>query len=176
MLRPALASQGCGCNGGGAGAGAGAGRASPACSAAPTDGTSPPTHPQFVADYVGGEYEDRLRQAKFCLAPYGHGFGMRLVQAALAGCVPVIVQEHVVQAFEDVLPYETFSVRLSNDDLPRIREILRGVTPEQYRGMLHALGAHRGAFFWQPDMGGKAFDYTIASLRRRYLNLKAEHF
>ena len=27
----------------------------------------------FVDGGVGGEYEDRLRSAKFCLAPYGHG-------------------------------------------------------------------------------------------------------
>ena len=45
-------------------------------------------------------------------------------------------QEHVAQPFEDVLPYEAFSIRLSNDDLPLVREILRGVTDAQYRQLL----------------------------------------
>lgn len=40
------------------------------------------------------------------------------------------------QTFEDVLPYEQFSVRLNNEDLPNIREILRGVTDAQYRYLL----------------------------------------
>lgn len=29
-------------------------------------------------------------------------------------------QEHVYQAFEDVLPYEEFSIRLNNEDLPQV--------------------------------------------------------
>lgn len=34
---------------------------------------------------------------------------------------------------QDLIPYETFSIRLSNEDLPRLREILRGVSDAQYR-------------------------------------------
>jgi hypothetical protein len=30
----------------------------------------------------------------------------------LVGCVPVIIQPHVFQPFEDVLDYDAFSVRL----------------------------------------------------------------
>lgn len=37
------------------------------------------------------------------------------------------------QPYEELVPYELFSLRLSNDDLPRLREILRSVTDEQYR-------------------------------------------
>lgn len=43
-------------------------------------------------------------------------------------CTP---QEHVFHPFEEVLPYETFSIRLNNADLPRLREILRSVTDDQ---------------------------------------------
>lgn len=38
------------------------------------------------------EYEQRLREAKFCFAPYGVGWGIRLLQCILTGSVPVIVQ------------------------------------------------------------------------------------
>ncbi|PSC75115.1 exostosin-like glycosyltransferase [Micractinium conductrix] len=133
--------------------------------------------PEFdwVEGGVGGEYQERLRTAKFCLAPYGHGWGLRLPQAMLAGCVPVIIQEHVAQPFEDVLPYEAFSIRLSNDDLPLVREILRGVTDAQYRQLLEGVLQYLPAFHWHTPAGGKAFDYTIAALRRRSMHLKALH-
>ena len=39
-----------------------------------------------------GHYEQLMGSAKFCLAPYGHGWGIRLGQVMLAGCVPVIIQ------------------------------------------------------------------------------------
>jgi hypothetical protein len=39
-----------------------------------------------------GQYDRLMSSAKFCLAPYGHGWGIRLGQVMLAGCVPVIIQ------------------------------------------------------------------------------------
>ncbi|PSC67271.1 exostosin-like glycosyltransferase [Micractinium conductrix] len=94
----------------------------------------------------------------------------------LSGCVPVIIQEHVFQPYEDVLPYEQFSIRLNNADLPQIREILEGVTDEQYRWLLQGVVQFAPAFTWEPSVGGRAFNYTIASLRRKYLNFKAEYY
>jgi len=86
------------------------------------------------------------------------------------------VQEKVFQPFEDILPYEDFSLRLTNEELPRLREILRGITQEQYRAMLAALVQYRNAYHWHPQAGGRAFDYTIASLRRRRMRLKAMYY
>ncbi len=57
---------------------------------------------------------------RYCLAPYGWGWGIRLSQIILSGCVPVIIQPHVFQPFEDVLNYNAFSVRL-----PRCALVLR---------------------------------------------------
>jgi hypothetical protein len=197
-----------------------------------------PTRPVPLALSAAGEY----RKSKFCLAPYGYGYGalelryavakvfaaackrstlclhvtkllagMRLHQSIIGGCVPLIIQEHVFQPFEDVsccaaasrftllafkilgihafaaplqvpiaplvfvqvLPYEEFSVRLNNADLPHLREILRSITDEQYLQLLAGLVRYRHAFTWEVQLGGRAFDYTIATLRRRYMNLKA---
>ena len=36
--------------------------------------------------------QEWMRQAKFCLAPYGYGWGIRLMKLIVAGCVPVIIQ------------------------------------------------------------------------------------
>ncbi len=49
---------------------------------------------------------------RYCLAPYGWGWGIRLSQIILSGCVPVIIQPHVFQPFEDLLDYSQFAIRL----------------------------------------------------------------
>lgn len=60
------------------------------------------TYPDVV--FKGGymtlndeNYEDLLARSKFCLAPYGHGWGIRLSHALLHACVPVIIQDKVHQ-------------------------------------------------------------------------------
>lgn len=43
------------------------------------------------------EYAGLISRAKFCMAPYGHGWGMRLTHAIMHACIPVIIQDHVRQ-------------------------------------------------------------------------------
>lgn len=43
----------------------------PALAAVPAKPAVPPACLQFNGQGVGGEYETRLRQSKFCFAPYG---------------------------------------------------------------------------------------------------------
>jgi hypothetical protein len=38
------------------------------------------------------DFQDLVRSSKFCLAPWGHGWGNRLGLYMVLGCVPVIVQ------------------------------------------------------------------------------------
>ena len=40
---------------------------------------------------MGGEDAVARAQSKFCLAPYGTGFGMREFDAIVDGCVPLLV-------------------------------------------------------------------------------------
>jgi hypothetical protein len=37
----------------------------------------------------------------------------------MQGCVPAIIQDHVYQPFEDLLPYDDFTLRLPKQDLRR---------------------------------------------------------
>ncbi|GFR42337.1 hypothetical protein Agub_g3245, partial [Astrephomene gubernaculifera] len=121
-----------------------------------------------------GEYEDLLARAKFCLAPYGHGWGIRLTHALMHACVPVIIQDKVRQPFEDLLHYPDFSVRVSKADIPRIVEILRAVPQEDVLRMMKENVRVYRAFIWQPELGGLAYNYTIASLRRRLSYVRGE--
>jgi hypothetical protein len=42
-------------------------------------------------------YVQAIRSSKFCLSPYGHGWGIRTTLYMAHGCVPVILQDHVYQ-------------------------------------------------------------------------------
>ncbi|KAL4434417.1 hypothetical protein ABPG75_000858 [Micractinium tetrahymenae] len=134
---------------------------------------------QFIDTWESGQarhvsdYEGHLRRSKFCFCTYGRGWGIRVVQAMLAGCVPVIVQDHVAQPFEYELPWEAFSLRLGNADLPLLRQILHSISDGHYKQLLDGVLQYSSAFFWDVAAGGKAMDYTLLSLRRVYKNLKS---
>ncbi|KAG2439616.1 hypothetical protein HXX76_004968 [Chlamydomonas incerta] len=120
------------------------------------------------------EYEQLLGSAKFCLAPYGHGWGIRLTHALMHGCVPVIIQDRVRQPWEDLLHYPDFSIRVSKAELPRLVELLRAVPAEDVAALMREGARVYRAFVWQPELGGLAYNYTLASLRRRLSHIRGE--
>ncbi|KAG2488194.1 hypothetical protein HYH03_013188 [Edaphochlamys debaryana] len=119
---------------------------------------------------------DDMARSKFCLAPSGYGWGVRLTDAMVTGCVPVIIQDHMYQALWDVLPYEEFSIRISRTDLHRIVEILDLVTPEQLIKLQEGVAKWNSAFHWHEDLGGLAYNYTVMSLKRKVLHLWSEDY
>ncbi|KAG2488215.1 hypothetical protein HYH03_013209 [Edaphochlamys debaryana] len=117
-----------------------------------------------------------MERSKFCLAPTGYGWGSRITQAMMTGCVPVIVQDHMYQAFWDVIPYEEFSIRIPRANLHRIVELLDLVTPEQLIKLQEGVAKWHNAFHWFEDLGGLAYNYTVTSLKRRALRLWSEDY
>lgn len=77
------------------------------------------------------------------------------------------MQDHVWQSFEDLLPYDSFSVRIGVRDIPHIVDILRAYSTEDVDRMRLALAQYWGAFIWPPEQGGLAYNFTIESLRKR---------
>ncbi|KAG2444152.1 hypothetical protein HYH02_009091 [Chlamydomonas schloesseri] len=122
------------------------------------------------------DYVELLWRSQFCLAAYGHGWGIRLMQAIHFGCVPVIIQDHVYQAFDDFLPYEEFSVRLRLSEVPRLLDILRSYGAEQRAALRLGMAKYYRAFIWDREHGGEAFEWTLAGLQRRAANLHAGLF
>ena len=76
------------------------------------------------------EFLDILHRSKFCLAPAGMGFSTRVYESIAQGCVPLIIQHEpdsnteADQAFEDLLPYANFSLRLKQDAIPNLPKLL----------------------------------------------------
>ena len=71
-----------------------------------------------------------LKSSKFCLAPSGMGFSTRSYESIAQGCVPLVIQDDplsatsVDQAFEELLPWANFSLRLTQADIPNLPQIL----------------------------------------------------
>ncbi|KAG2444206.1 hypothetical protein HYH02_009144 [Chlamydomonas schloesseri] len=139
------------------------------------NGNSTPADVMFVEGRTN-DYRQLLQTSKFCIAPYGFGWGLRLVQALEFGCIPVIIQDHVYQAFEDFLPYEEFSVRLRLSEVPRLLDILRSYGAEQRAALRLGMAKYYRAFIWHREYGGQAYEYTLAGLQRRLANMQAELF
>ncbi|EOD41429.1 hypothetical protein EMIHUDRAFT_462116 [Emiliania huxleyi CCMP1516] len=126
--------------------------------------------PDFV---LGGTFTlDDLRAATFCLAPSGWGWGWRITLTLLTQCVPVIIQPNVTQPFEELLPYEDFSLRLTKEDIPALPKLLRAVPDATICRMQTSLAKHYRALLWQKPHGPQhpsAYDLTMIALCRREL-------
>ena len=113
-----------------------------------------------------------LMDAKLCLAPSGNGFGMRLSQAILANCIPLLAQPLIVQPFEEILDYSAFSARLDRpDEVSQIPQMLDLIDEARVAAMRERLAIVERAFLWDPPHG-LAFNYTVASLCRRAVELR----
>ncbi|GIL89474.1 hypothetical protein Vretimale_18890 [Volvox reticuliferus] len=141
-----------------------------------TNLTSPPADVKFFEGGIGDMYGDLLRTCKFCIAPYGHGWGIRLVHSVHFGCIPAIIQDNVYQPFEDFLPYEEFSVRMRLADVPHMVELLRTYTEDQLAKLRLGLAKYYRAFIWEREFGGMAYEWTLAGLQRRAYHLDGEYF
>ena len=112
------------------------------------------------------EYLRRFRNARFCLAPSGEGWGDRLHRAMRAGCVPLIMQPNVSMPFEDVLPYARFSLRLGRADVPTLHRKLAAISPTTHEELRRNVHKYAPAFNWH-ESRGRAYEYARFSLCRR---------
>ena len=100
------------------------------------------------------EYLAVLQQSKFCLAPSGMGFSTRVYESVAQGCVPLIIQDDPVSktsvdpAFADLLPYERFSLRLYQKDIPDLPSILMAFPLDKWRGLHEALACVWPRLLW----------------------------
>ena len=119
------------------------------------------------------ELARKTGRSKFCLAPSGHGWGMRTGKNAVLGCVPLIAQPFVVQPYEMLLPYERFSRRIAFEDVPQVPSIVN-VSDEEVFGMKRELALVRRAFVWRLEGGGLAYNHTLLHLCQRALELRGQ--
>ncbi|XP_009617934.1 putative glycosyltransferase At5g03795 isoform X2 [Nicotiana tabacum] len=81
----------------------------------------------------GVSYYGMLRKSKYCLCPSGYEVASpRMVEALYTGCVPVLIKDHYVLPFSDVLNWKSFSVEVLVEEIPNLKKILAGISTRQY--------------------------------------------
>jgi len=101
----------------------------------------------------------------------------------LVGCVPVVIQDDVEMAFEEVLPWARFSIRLNFSDIPILPHLLAKIPPAHVGRLRRGLGCVWPRMLWlapglypqntdrDPTLNAArpfdAFETTMRTLRHR---------
>jgi len=122
----------------------------------------------------GVSYYAMLRKSKFCLCPSGYEVASpRVVEAIYTGCVPVLISDHYVSPFSDVLNWKSFSVEVSIKDIPNLKKILMSISSRQYIRMQRRVRQVRRHFeVNSPPKRFDVFHMILHSIWLRRLNFR----
>lgn len=78
-------------------------------------------------------YADELLGSKFCLHVKGFEVNTaRIADSLYYGCVPVIIANHYDLPFSDILNWRSFSIVIATLDIPLLKQVLKGISPDEY--------------------------------------------
>ncbi|XP_021289901.1 probable glycosyltransferase At5g03795 [Herrania umbratica] len=122
----------------------------------------------------GVNYHEMMRNSKYCICPSGYEVASpRIVEALYNGCVPVLISKSYVPPFSDVLRWKSFSVVVSVDDIPKLKEILTKISSRQYiRMQRRVLQIRRHFAFNSPPKRFDVFHMILHSIWLRRLNVR----
>jgi len=122
----------------------------------------------------GVSYYEMLRKSKFCLCPSGYEVASpRIVEAIYTGCVPVLISDHYVPPFSDVLNWKSFSVEILVEDIPKLKDILMKISSTQYIRMQRRVVQIRRHFeVHSPPKRFDVFHMILHSVWLRRLNFR----
>ncbi|KAM7524539.1 hypothetical protein LguiA_014441 [Lonicera macranthoides] len=81
----------------------------------------------IVTPLRSNHYHVDLASSIFCGVMPGDGWSGRMEDSVLQGCIPVVIQDGIFLPYENVLNYESFAVRIREDEIPNLINILRGM-------------------------------------------------
>ncbi|CAL5341021.1 unnamed protein product [Camellia sinensis] len=80
----------------------------------------------IVTPLRSDNYHEDLASSVFCGVMPGDRWSGRMGDSILQGCIPVVIQDGIYLPYEKVLNYESFAVRIREDEIPDLIKILRG--------------------------------------------------
>ncbi|GAB4859303.1 hypothetical protein Ancab_010765 [Ancistrocladus abbreviatus] len=84
----------------------------------------------------GLSYHDMMKRSKYCICPSGFEVASpRIVEAIYAECVPVLISQHYILPFSDVLNWDSFSVQVLVSEIPNLKKILTHIPQDKYLEM-----------------------------------------
>ncbi|KAL8489607.1 hypothetical protein ACS0TY_025501 [Phlomoides rotata] len=73
------------------------------------------------------DYHKELASSIFCGVMPGDGWSGRMEDSILQWCIPVVIQDGIYLPYENMLNYESFAVRIKEDEIPNLINILRSM-------------------------------------------------
>ncbi|KAF9591717.1 hypothetical protein IFM89_006063 [Coptis chinensis] len=129
-----------------------------------------------VYEYLpkGMLYYDMMQKSKYCICPSGYEVASpRIVEAIYTGCVPVLISDHYVSPFSDVLNWKSFSVVISSQEIPNLKRILMAISPRKYIRMQRRVVQVRRHFeVNSPSKRFDVFSMILHSIWLRRLNIQ----
>ncbi|KAF6158610.1 hypothetical protein GIB67_040124 [Kingdonia uniflora] len=80
----------------------------------------------IVTPLRSSNYDEDLGSSIFCGVLPGDGWSGRMEDSILHGCIPVVIQDGIFLPYENVLNYPNFAVRIREDEISNLTQILRG--------------------------------------------------
>ncbi|CAL5334627.1 unnamed protein product [Camellia sinensis] len=119
-------------------------------------------------------YFAMMRQSKFCICPSGYEVANpRTVEALYTSCVPVLIKDHYVMPFSDVLNWKTFAVVVAVEEIPDLKRILEGISGRRYLRMVKRGREVRRHFeVSSPPKRYDVFHMILHSIWLRRLNVR----
>lgn len=129
-----------------------------------------------VYEYLpkGISYYEFMKKTKYCLCPSGYEVASpRIVEAIYSECVPVILSEHYVLPFSDVLNWASFSVQIPLSQIPNLKTILQSIPVNKYVQMQKRVKQVQRHFaINQPPKSYDLFHMILHSIWLRRLNIQ----
>ncbi|KAH9325521.1 hypothetical protein KI387_005699, partial [Taxus chinensis] len=129
--------------------------------------------PKGTKHDVHDTYLHYMNNTKYCLCPSGYEVASpRIVEAIYSECVPVIISDHYVLPFSDVLNWESFSVFVPPSQIPNLKNILQSIPIDTYVQMHNNVKQVQKHFLIsQPPKKYDMFHMIIHSVWLRRLNI-----